>query len=143
MSIEIAVAYIAGVASATFAVYVSSRNWFEKKEKKPNFSGIFSEMEETKPVEEIEVQEEVVTDNPILEKIKEKAALFGWTFITWQPANVMVSFRREYPILKKAPVRMNVYITKRSTIKKLAVTVSTSMDHPTKGKKQLHRKGCS
>lgn len=49
----------------------------------------------------------------------------GWEFIADQPENFMISFF-------KNGTRINVWYTK--------MTVSTALNHPTKGKTQLYRK---
>ncbi len=59
------------------------------------------------------------------ERTDELANIFYWEFLDYQRNIGMVSYKRN-------DVRMNIYLTTR--------TVSTSMDHPTKGKTQLFRR---
>jgi hypothetical protein len=58
------------------------------------------------------------------------AQKYGWTMVKWQQEIYMVSYKKAY---NGSTARINVYMTKG--------TVATSMEHPTKGKTQLFRKG--
>lgn len=56
------------------------------------------------------------------------AIMHGWDQLDYQENIYMVSFRRN-------GVRLNIYLT--------TLTISASMDHPSKGKTQLFRKRLS
>lgn len=62
-----------------------------------------------------------------VDKIAEK---HGWVLVKHQPEIYMVSYKKAY---NGGTARINVYMTKG--------TVATSLEHPTKGKTQLFRKG--
>lgn len=75
----------------------------------------------------------------VIEEIKRLASNRDWSMIDDQPKTSMVSFEKSFDYSTK-PVRINVYYKKESTVRNLCLTISTAMDHPTKGKTQLFRK---
>lgn len=75
----------------------------------------------------------------ILLEIKRWADYYKWTFICHQETTSMISYKKDFNY-SKTSVRVNIYYTKASRWDNFGLTISTSMDHPKKGKTQMFRK---
>lgn len=74
----------------------------------------------------------------LLKNVYAEASKRGWRLVKVSEANFVVIFDR---IKDEDRVQMCIYWSKRTQLHNPLFTVSTSMNHPKKGKTQLHRKG--
>lgn len=87
----------------------------------------------------MEINEEKRIEN-VINEITRLSENRDWKLIKVNTFTNLISFEKEFEYSSK-PVRLDVYWKKDSSQNFLNLTIATAMNHPTKGKTQLFRKG--